>query len=69
MSDAGTPAIYAPRGLGLALETVGAWVLGILWVLPLAYALWTAFHPPEFSTHFALSAPLTLDNFVKAWHA
>ena len=40
-----------------------------LWVLPLAYAFWTAFHPAEFSTHFVPTAPLTLDNFVKAWHA
>jgi sn-glycerol 3-phosphate transport system permease protein len=61
--------VYAPRGVGRALETLGAWVLGVLWVLPLAYAFWTAFHPPEFSTRFALAAPLTLDNFVKAWHA
>ena len=62
-------AIYEPRGMGRALETFAAWVLGVLWVLPLAYAFWTAFHPPEFSTRFVLSAPLTLDNFVKAWHA
>jgi len=39
------------------LETVAAWVLGILWVLPLLYALWTAFHAPEYSTRFVLSAP------------
>ncbi|MEO5766514.1 MAG: carbohydrate ABC transporter permease, partial [Casimicrobiaceae bacterium] len=55
--------------MGRALETLGAWVLGVLWVLPLAYAFWTAFHPPEFSTRFTLAAPLTLDNFVKAWQA
>ena len=67
--SAAANAVYDPKGLGRALETLGAWVLGVLWVLPLAYALWTAFHPPEFSTRFALAAPLTLDNFVKAWHA
>ena len=55
--------------VGRALETVGAWLLGLLWVLPLAYAVWTAFHPSEFSTRFVLSAPLTLENFVKAWAA
>ena len=54
---------------GRALETAGAWLLGLLWVLPLAYAVWTAFHPSEFSTRFVLSAPLTLENFVKAWAA
>ena len=51
------------------VETAGAWLLGVLWVLPLAYAFWTAFHPGEFSTRFALAAPLTLDNFVRAWQA
>ena len=69
MSAAESSVVYAPRGAGLALETIAAWLLGILWMLPLAYAFWTAFHPPEFSTHLSLSAPLTLDNFVKAWNA
>ncbi len=60
---------YQPRGAGLALETVSAWVLAVLWVLPLVYAAWAAFHPPEFSTRFQLFAPLTLDNFARAWIA
>jgi sn-glycerol 3-phosphate transport system permease protein len=51
------------------LETVAAWILGFLWILPLLYAFWTAFHPAEFSTRLALSAPLTLDNFRRAWEA
>ena len=51
------------------LETAAAWLLGILWILPLAYAFWTAFHPPEYSTRFALAAPLTLENFRRAWDA
>ncbi len=59
-----------PRsGFAHALESVAAWLLGLLWILPLAYAVWTAFHPSEFSTRFALDAPLTLRNFVDAWHA
>ena len=52
-----------------ALETAGAWLLGFLWALPLAYAVWTAFHPAEFSTHFVPTAPLTMENFAKAWAA
>jgi sn-glycerol 3-phosphate transport system permease protein len=44
-------------------------LLGFLWILPLVYAFWTAFHPPEFSTRFVLFAPLTLDNFRRAWEA
>jgi sn-glycerol 3-phosphate transport system permease protein len=51
------------------LDTGAAWLLGALWILPLAYAFWTAFHPPEFSTRFAIDAPLTLDNFRRAWEA
>jgi len=51
------------------LETAGAWLLALLWLLPLAYAVWTAFHPAAYSTRFELTAPLTLQNFVNAWHA
>jgi sn-glycerol 3-phosphate transport system permease protein len=58
-----------PHGVTRSLETAAAWVLGLVWILPLVYAFWTAFHPAEFSTRFVLSAPLTLDNVVRAWHA
>jgi sn-glycerol 3-phosphate transport system permease protein len=51
------------------LETTAAWLLGFLWILPLLYAVWTAFHAPEFSTRFSLAAPLTLENFRRAWDA
>jgi len=51
------------------LDTLAAWVLALLWILPLVYAVWTAFHPSEFSTKFTLLAPLTLDNFRRAWEA
>ena len=44
-----------------------AYVLGFLWILPLIYAFWAAFHPPEYATHFSLTAPLTLANFKSAW--
>ena len=44
-------------------------MLGVLWILPLVYAFWTAFHPSAFSTRLAWDAPLTLDNFVSAWRA
>jgi sn-glycerol 3-phosphate transport system permease protein len=60
---------FDTRGFARGLETAGAWLLGALWVLPLVYAFWTAFHPGEFSTRFVLAAPLTLSNFAKAWQA
>ena len=51
------------------LDTLGAWLLGLLWILPLAYAVWAAFHPPAYATRFDLLAPLTLENFTRAWQA
>ena len=51
------------------LDTAAAWMLALLWILPLLYAVWTAFHPSEYSTRFTLVAPLTLDNFRRAWEA
>ena len=55
--------------LGRLLETVGAWMLGVLWLLPLLYAVWTAIHPAAYATQFDLFAPLTLDNLLAAWQA
>jgi sn-glycerol 3-phosphate transport system permease protein len=66
-----TPAASMPRTFAIdrVLFTTGAWLLALVWILPLAYAVWTAFHPPEFETRFSLFAPVTLDNFVRAWNA
>ncbi|WP_332680702.1 carbohydrate ABC transporter permease [Bosea sp. (in: a-proteobacteria)] len=60
---------YSPKGLALSLESAGAILLAVLWVLPLAYAVWAAIHPAEYTTRFVLSAPLTLENFTRAWAA
>ena len=49
-----------------ALETLAAWLIALLWVSPLLYAFWAAFHAPEFAIHFDLFAPLTLENFRSA---
>ena len=58
-----------PSALSRTLETGAAWVLGLFWLAPLAYAIWTAFHPAVYATHFDLLAPLTLENFDRAWQA
>jgi sn-glycerol 3-phosphate transport system permease protein len=50
-----------------SLETTAAWLLAIIWIFPLLYAIWAAFHPPAYMVRFDLFAPLTLDNFVNAW--
>ncbi len=52
-----------------ALDAAGAWLLALIWILPLAYAIWAAVHPNEYSAHFVPDAPLTLANFVRAWNA
>ena len=49
------------------LENAAAWLLAILWLSPLIYAFWSAFHPAEYAIRFELFAPLTLDNFRIAW--
>ena len=61
--------VAAHRPWDMWLETVGAWMLGILWLLPLLYAAWAAFHPAAYATHFDPLAPLTLANFEAAWQA
>lgn len=52
-----------------ALNLVGSWALALLWFLPLAFAIWTAIHPAAFEANFSLTAPLTTENFEKAWAA
>ncbi|MCL4800937.1 MAG: carbohydrate ABC transporter permease [Burkholderiales bacterium] len=49
------------------LETAAAWLLAVLWLSPLLYAFWAAFHPVAYATRFELFAPLTLENFARAW--
>ena len=65
-ADATSRLVYNDPGW---IDTLAAWALALLWILPLAYAVWTAFHPGEYSTRFELFAPLTLDNFARAWAA
>ena len=60
---------FHTHGAGRFLHTLGAWTLGLLWLLPLVYAFWSAFHPAAFAVRFDLLAPLTLENFAKAWDA
>lgn len=60
---------YGPKGLALTLESTGAILLALIWILPLAYAVWAAIHPSEYTTNFVLTAPLTLENFTRAWAA
>lgn len=54
--------------LGRTMETLGAWLLAALWLLPLLYALWASVHYRDAATTFDLTAPITFDNFVSVWN-
>lgn len=56
-------------GLLFTLSTAVAWLLALLWALPLLYAIWAAIHPSAFATHFDPLAPVTAENFTRAWVA
>ncbi|MGM0544786.1 MAG: carbohydrate ABC transporter permease [Pseudomonadota bacterium] len=65
-----TTTTTAPRSRYVSvpsLDTVAAWLLAIIWIFPLLYAFWAAFHPSEFMVNFEILAPLTLENFTDAW--
>jgi sn-glycerol 3-phosphate transport system permease protein len=51
------------------VTTGGAWLFALVWALPLLYAIWAAIHPAAFATHFDPLAPLTTENFARAWTA
>jgi len=53
--------------LAQGIENAAALLLAVLWLSPLLYAFWAAFHPPEYAIRFDPTAPLTLENFREAW--
>jgi sn-glycerol 3-phosphate transport system permease protein len=61
--------ILVPYSSRSWLEAVAAWTLGVLWLMPLLYAVWAAFHDSGEATRFDFSAPLTLANFFHVWSA
>jgi sn-glycerol 3-phosphate transport system permease protein len=58
-----------PDRLIRGVSTAAVWLFALVWALPLLYAIWAAFHPSAFATHFNLAAPLTFENFAQAWTA
>ena len=49
------------------IEPLLAIVLAIVWISPLLFAFWAAFHNVSDAVNFRLTAPWTLDNFATAW--
>lgn len=51
------------------LDTIGAVLLAVVWISPLVFAFWAAFHDTTDAVNFNLAAPWTLENFRTAWAA
>lgn len=54
-------------GLFRHAETAGAVLLALVWISPLVFAFWAAFHSTSDAVNFNLLAPWTLENFRTAW--
>lgn len=48
-------------------EMFGAFLLAVIWISPLLFAVWAAFHTTSDAVNFNLAASWTLDNFRTAW--
>lgn len=51
----------------VTLDAIGAWLLALAWVAPLAFAVWASLHAPGSALH--ATSPVTLANFAVAWSA
>lgn len=49
------------------IEPFGAFLLAVIWISPLVFAFWAAFHSTSDALNFNLMSPWTLDNFRTAW--
>ena len=49
------------------LESVGAYLLALLWISPLLYACWAAFRDPSAALSLDLLQGWTFENFSAAW--
>lgn len=49
------------------LESAGAVLLAVIWISPLLFAFWAAFHSTSDSVNFNLMSAWTLANFQTAW--
>ncbi len=61
--------IHRLGGLSLDrwLDALGAFLLALVWISPLLFAVWAAVHTTTAAIGFDVHAPLTLHNFVIAW--
>ncbi|WP_294607781.1 carbohydrate ABC transporter permease [uncultured Roseovarius sp.] len=50
-----------------SLDAAGAILLAVIWISPLLFAFWAAFHSTSDAVNFNVAAPWTLENFRTAW--
>ncbi|MGB5918950.1 carbohydrate ABC transporter permease [Arcobacter sp.] len=50
------------------LQKISTYTLALIWILPLFYTFWAAFHTEEYSANFDLFAPLSVQSFYDAWN-
>jgi sn-glycerol 3-phosphate transport system permease protein len=62
-----TAAVLSRPRLTLALDTIAGWTLAIVWISPLVFAVWAAFHTTSDAVNFNLAGAWTLENFRTAW--
>jgi len=53
--------------LAARIEALLALLLAVVWISPLVFAFWAAFHASSDAVNFNLAAPWTLENFRTAW--
>ncbi|MCM5557589.1 carbohydrate ABC transporter permease [Pleomorphomonas sp. JP5] len=53
---------------GQTFDTIGAWLLALLWVAPLMFAIWASLRPSGAALGFG-DVGFTLDNYRNAWNA
>lgn len=50
------------------LQKISTYTLALIWILPLFYTFWAAFHTEQYSANFDLFAPLSVQSFYDAWN-
>jgi len=55
------------RRISRHIEAALALTVAIVWISPLVFAVWAAFHTTTDAVNFDITAPMTLENFREAW--
>ncbi|ADG93010.1 binding-protein-dependent transport systems inner membrane component [Arcobacter nitrofigilis DSM 7299] len=50
------------------LQKIATYLLALIWILPLFYTFWAAFHSEKYSANFDIFAPLSIQSFYDAWN-